>query len=61
MLTSSDRAGVEPRSGSFGGIVAVYQKHKFEDEVRRALKAWSNLLVSIVTPTADTTVVRLRR
>ena len=35
-------------SGSFGGIVGVYQKHKFADEVRIALEAWANLLVEIV-------------
>ena len=28
-------------SGSFGGIVGVYQKHKFEDGMRRAMDAWS--------------------
>ena len=27
-------------SGSFGGIVGVYQKHKFEDGMRRAFDAW---------------------
>jgi integrase len=35
-------------SGSFGGIVAVYQRHKFEVEVKSALKAWSDLLCSIL-------------
>jgi integrase len=28
-------------SGSFGGIVAVYQKHKFEDGMRRAMDRWA--------------------
>ena len=28
-------------SGSFGGIVGVYQKHKFEDGMRRAMDAWA--------------------
>jgi integrase len=37
-------------SGSFGGIVAVYQRHKFETEVKRALEAWANLLLEIVIP-----------
>ena len=31
-------------SGSFGGIVAVYQRHKFEAEIKRALEAWTDLL-----------------
>src|SRR5262245_63663199 len=35
-------------SGSFGGIVAVYQKHKYADEVRAAMEGWSNLLLAIV-------------
>jgi hypothetical protein len=29
-------------SGSFGGIVGVYQKHKFEDGMRRAMDAWAD-------------------
>jgi integrase len=28
-------------SGSFGGIVGVYQKHRFEDGMRRAMNAWA--------------------
>jgi integrase len=28
-------------SGSFGGIVGVYQRHKFEDGMRRAMDAWA--------------------
>lgn len=35
-------------SGSFGGIVAVYQRHKFESEVKQALEAWAALLGSII-------------
>jgi integrase len=35
-------------SGSFGGIVGVYQKHKYADEVRAALDAWADLLLTIV-------------
>jgi integrase len=46
-------------SGSFGGIVGVYQKHKYEDEVRDALEAWSNLLLSIVED-APANVVAMR-
>jgi integrase len=46
-------------SGSFGGIVGVYQKHKFADESARALAAWERLLLSIVEP-AVANVVSLR-
>jgi hypothetical protein len=28
-------------SGSFGGIVSVYQKHSFADEMRVALDRWA--------------------
>lgn len=28
-------------SGSFGGIVGVYQRHKFEAEMRDALERWA--------------------
>ena len=27
-------------SGSFGGVVGIYQRHKFEDGMRRAFDAW---------------------
>jgi integrase len=37
-------------SGSFGGIVGIYQRHKFADEVRLALQAWADLLARIVAP-----------
>ncbi|MCQ0986485.1 tyrosine-type recombinase/integrase [Jiella marina] len=36
-------------SGTFGGIVAVYQRHEFLDERRRALEAWSNFVEGLVT------------
>ena len=36
-------------SGSFGGVVGVYQQHKFSDEVRAALDDWAALLLSIVS------------
>ena len=31
-------------SGSFGGIVGVYQRHSFADEKRRALDAWGGFV-----------------
>ena len=49
-------------SGSFGGIVGVYQQHRFADEVRAALEAWANLLTSIVEGRpANVTPIRQRR
>jgi integrase len=36
-------------SGSFGGIVGVYQTHRYRDEVAAALQAWADLLARIVS------------
>jgi integrase len=36
-------------SGSFGGIVGVYQRHCYADETRAALDAWARALDAIVT------------
>ena len=69
-ITNMARAGVDLHvvekvvnhvSGSFGGIVGVYQKHKFADEVKAALEAWANLLTSIVEGRADNVVSIKRR
>jgi integrase len=47
-------------SGSFGGIVGVYQRHDFAAEKRDALDAWSREVDRIVSgKTAD--VILLRR
>jgi integrase len=35
-------------SGSFGGIVGVYQRHSYEAEMRAALDAWAEHMASIV-------------
>jgi integrase len=35
-------------SGSFAGIVGVYQKHSFADEKRAALEAWGKHVISLV-------------
>ena len=34
-------------SGSFGGIVGVYQRHTFEKEMREALDLWGNHVLSV--------------
>jgi hypothetical protein len=36
-------------SGSFAGIVGVYQKHSFADEKRGALVAWGSHVAGIVS------------
>jgi integrase len=46
-------------SGSFGGIVSVYQKHKFEDGMRRAMDAWSAHIERLVSGAEAANVVEL--
>ena len=36
-------------SGSFAGIVGVYQRHSFAEEKRKALEAWANHIIEFVT------------
>lgn len=36
-------------SGTGGGIVAVYQRHDYADEKRRALEAWSRFTSDLIT------------
>ena len=36
-------------SGSFSGIVSVYQKHSFADEKRLAFDAWGNFVSDLVS------------
>ena len=35
-------------SGTFGGVVGVYQRHSFEDEKREALDAWGNFVEHLI-------------
>lgn len=48
-------------SGSFGGIVSVYQKHSFADEMRSASEAWSRHVERIVSGQTGSNVVALAR
>jgi len=47
-------------SGTFGGIVSVYQKHKFEDGMRRAMDAWSAHVEWLVAGAMENNVLELR-
>jgi integrase len=47
-------------SGSFAGIVGVYQKHSFADEKRAALDAWGNFVAALIEGKPASKVVRLR-
>ncbi|MDQ0395198.1 tyrosine-type recombinase/integrase [Labrys monachus] len=48
-------------SGSFGGIVGVYQRHSFSDEKRAALETWGRFVAQLVadTPTANVVPIRV--
>jgi len=47
-------------SGSFAGIVGVYQKHSFAAEKAQALDAWGNFVAALVEGKHTSKVVRLR-
>ena len=46
-------------SGSFGGIVSVYQKHSFADEMRAAFEAWSRHVGVMVNGKVNGNVIEL--
>jgi integrase len=48
-------------SGSFAGIVGVYQKHSFADEKRNALDAWGAFVADLVSDRPRRNVVRLHK
>lgn len=47
-------------SGTFAGIVSVYQRHDFLAEKRHALTAWADHVASLTRP-KETNVVRMRK
>jgi integrase len=46
-------------SGTFGGIVGVYQRHSFADEKRKAFKTWGSHIASLTGDAAPGNVVQL--
>jgi integrase len=47
-------------SGSFRGIVGVYQRHSFAEEKRTALAAWASHVESVVSGKTPANVIQLR-
>ena len=47
-------------SGSFRGIVGVYQRHSFAEEKRAALAAWASHVESVVSGKTPANVIQLR-
>ena len=48
-------------SGSFAGIVGVYQRHTFADEKRAALEAWGHFLSNLINAKHDKVLRSQRR
>jgi len=48
------------KSGTIRGVAAVYNRHSYSDEKRRALTAWGNYLLEIVGAEAPDNVIRLQ-
>lgn len=46
-------------SGTGGGIVAVYQRHDYADEKRKALEAWGSFVMQLVKGGGGSNVVHL--
>jgi integrase len=46
---------INHKSGSFRGIVGVYQRHDFAKERRQAFEAWASFIMSIVENKAEAT------
>jgi integrase len=47
-------------SGSFRGVVGVYQRHSYSDEKRSALTTWANFVQSVVSDKQPSNVVSIR-
>jgi integrase len=48
-------------SGTFGDVLGIYQKHKFEDAMQRAMDAWGAHVERLVTGAARDNVVELAK
>jgi integrase len=47
-------------SGSFGGIVRVYQHYNYADEKRKALEVWAAFVQCVIAGQSSTNVLRLK-
>lgn len=48
-------------SGSFGGIVSTYQKHKFSAEVKASMESWESLLKQILYSETNSNIICLKK
>jgi integrase len=47
-------------SGTFRGVVGVYQRHSYSDEKRKALEVWAAFVQSVVAGPSPSNIVRLK-
>lgn len=47
-------------SGTFAGIVGVYQRHEFKDEKRRAMNAWADYLAALIDDQRPANVFQIK-
>jgi integrase len=48
-------------SGTFRGVVGVYQRHTYSDEKRKALEAWASFVTGLISKTPRGNVVAMRK
>ena len=48
-------------SGSFGGVVSPYQRHKYADEVKAAMDSWDGILTIILNSETSGNVIELKK
>lgn len=48
------------QSGSFAGIVGVYQRHPFAEEMCAALTRWAEHVERVVTGSGEVKVIELK-
>jgi hypothetical protein len=47
-------------SGTFSGVLGIYQRHEFADEKRRAIDVWAAFVEGLVSGAPADNVVALR-
>ena len=59
--TEITEKAINHTSGSFGGVVGVYNVHEYEAERREAMDAWARHVLSLVGPSTPAHVVTLHQ
>jgi hypothetical protein len=48
-------------SGSFAGVVGIYQKHSFADEMRASMERWARYVEALASDEMTDNIVALKR